>query len=156
VVRGRRSVALKIPKGIRNGQVLRLKGLGEAGADGGEPGDLQLTIELANDAIYTMDGNDVEAALPLSPWEASLGAKVHVRTPDAEVVLTVPPATSSGTRLRIRGHGLYRKGGGRGDFYVRARIVVPPSLTAEQKRLMEQLAATGGEAVRGGARGAAS
>ena len=156
LVRGRRSVSLKIPKGIRSGQVMRLKGLGEAGVDGGEAGDLHLTIELANDTVYTIEGDDVEAALPLSPWEAALGGKVPVRTPDADVVLTVPAGTSSGVRLRIRGHGLFRKGGGRGNFYVRASIVVPSSLTDEQRHLMEQLAATGSVPITGGARGAGS
>lgn len=151
--RGRRTVTVKIPAGVRPGQVLRLRGLGEPGDDGVGPGDLHLTVALAGDEIFRIDGDDLLAELPLHPWEAALGARVPVATPSGEVTLTIPAGTRAGARLRLRGQGLPAAGGGHGDLLVETRIVLPPDLSARQTQLLQELAATRPEPPRGGARG---
>jgi curved DNA-binding protein len=90
---------------------------------------------------------DIQVELPVAPWEAALGAKVNVPTLDGSAELTIPPGTQGGgrplggQRLRLRGQGMNRRSGGRGDEYVRLKIVIPPSLSEEEKKLFERLAA---------------
>jgi DnaJ-class molecular chaperone len=84
-------------------------------------------------------GDDLEVELPLAPWEAVLGAKVEAPTIDGKVELSVPPGAQSGQRLRLRGQGLNKRKGGRGDEYVRLKVVVPKEVSAEERRLFEQL-----------------
>ncbi len=151
-VRGRRRVSVRIPKGVRSGQTLRLRGLGEAGEEGGGAGDLYLTVDFVSDDVYAVDGDDVVADVAIAPWEAALGGRVPVRTPDGDIVLTVPPLTPSGARLRVRGHGLLRQDGTRGDFHARLRIVLPDRLDARQTELLRALSEASPGSVRGGAR----
>jgi curved DNA-binding protein len=127
---------------------LRLRGLGEAGERGGETGDLYLTLTLTSDDVYRVSGADIEADLPIAPWEAIDGAKVEVRTLDGTATLSVPAGTQSGAKLRMRGLGL-GKNGGRGDFYALIRYALPESLSQKQRELLQQL--KGGE-IKGGAR----
>lgn len=148
-VRGQKTVELSIPRNVGNGTKLRLRGLGEAGEHGGETGDLYLTLHLTSDSTYRVNGNDIEADLPIAPWEALDGAKVQVRTLDGTATLTVPPGTSSGSKLRMRGLGLIDNDGRRGDFYAVVRYALPENLNERQRELLRQL--KGGE-VRGGAR----
>ncbi|MHC5005595.1 MAG: DnaJ C-terminal domain-containing protein [Planctomycetota bacterium] len=150
--RSHRRVDVRIPAGIRNGQTLRLKRLGEPGAEGGEAGDLLLTVEIAGDGVYELDGDDVSADVPVAPWEAALGAKVPVRTPTKKVTLTIPPNTAAGTRLRLPGQGLPRADGSHGDFYARIVIAMPRTLEEAQRELLRQLRDTGAAPVGGGAR----
>ncbi len=150
-VHDRRTVDLTIPERLRDGMTMRLAGLGEAGEQGGEHGDLYLTIHLVSDGVYRIDGDDVEADLPVTPWEAVLGARVGVRTPDGVVTLTVASGTKAGTRLRLRGKGFANGSGTRGDFYAVLRFALP-ELNDEQTRLMRELAAAGSAPLRGGAR----
>jgi DnaJ-class molecular chaperone len=84
-------------------------------------------------------GDDLEVELPIAPWEAVLGAKVSAPTIDGKVELTIPPGAKSGQRLRLRGQGLNKRKGGRGDEYVRLKIVVPKEVSAEERRLYEDL-----------------
>jgi DnaJ-class molecular chaperone len=152
-VQQRRAVELTLPRPLRDGQTLRLRGLGEPGEGGGEAGDLLLTLRLQSDDTFRTAGADIEADLPLAPWEALAGARVDVRTPDGTVTLTVPPATRAGTRLRIRGRGLDDGQGGRGNFYAVVRLVLPDSLTDEQRDLLLRAGTAGGGApIHGGAR----
>ena len=151
-MRGRKEVSLKIPPLIRDGQTMRLRGLGEPGSDGGDPGDLYLTITITGDDVYRVDGADIEADLPLAPWEAALGTKVPVRTPEGRILLTVPPETRSGARLRIRGHGLARPDGTRGDFFARVRVDLPYPLGEEEQDLLRRLSSASPRRVTGGAR----
>ncbi len=151
-VTGRREVELAVPANVRDGLVLRLRGLGEPGIEGGETGDLHLTIRLESDRTYRLSGNDLEADVAVAPWEALRGAKVDVRTPGGTLVVTIPAGTKAGARLRLRGKGLEDGTGGRGDFQVVVRLALPEELTERQKQLLVELAEAGPREVRGGAR----
>jgi curved DNA-binding protein len=94
------------------------------------------------DKRYRVEGRDIYVSLPLTPWEAALGATVAVDTPGGEAKLRVRPGTSSGKRLRLRGRGLPNPNGQPGDAYAEVRIVVPSKLSPEERRLFEELAAT--------------
>jgi curved DNA-binding protein len=134
-----RSLDVDIPLGAREGTVLRLAGQGERGGNGGQPGDLYLHVRVVPHPRYRVVGDDLEMDLPLWPWQAVLGAEVRVETPDGAVTLTVPPGTQSGRRLRLRGRGLPRGDGGRGDLYAVVRIVVPERPSAAERAAYETL-----------------
>ena len=134
-----RSLDVTIPKNARDGTVLRLAGQGGRGGNGGQPGDLYLRLRLESDGGFRPAGDDLEMDLPLWPWQAVLGAKVRVETPDGSVSLTVPPGTQSGHRLRLRGLGLPREGGGRGDLHAVAKILVPRRPTEAERAAYETL-----------------
>jgi curved DNA-binding protein len=139
---GPRSYDVNIPAGITEGQRIRLAGQGGQGSGGGPAGDLYLVVRIGPDARYRIEGRDLYVDLPLTPWEAALGASVAVETPGGEAKVRVRPGTSSGKRLRLRGRGLPNPRGKPGDVYAEVRIMVPASLTDEERRLFEQLAAT--------------
>jgi curved DNA-binding protein len=139
---GPRNLQVNIPAGVTDGQRIRLSGQGGQGTGGAEPGDLYLVVRIAPHRRYRLEGRDIYADLPLTPWEAALGASVPVETPDGEASVTVPAGTSSGRRLRLRGRGMPNARGKPGDFYATAKITVPKKLTAEERRLFEELAGT--------------
>jgi curved DNA-binding protein len=151
-VRGERSIELKIPENVRDGLVLRLQGLGEPGQEGGEPGDLHLTLRLVSDGLFEIDGADVVADLLLAPWEALVGRRVDVRTPRGVATTVVPPETKAGARLRLRGQGLAGKDGGDGDLSLVVRYALPSPMSERQRELLRELADAPGAEVRGGAR----
>lgn len=132
-----RTLNIKIPKGIRKGQSIRLPQQGNPGINGGEAGDLYLEIEFNPHPLYSLDGRDVFLKLPIAPWEAALGAKVKVPTPAGEVEMKIPANTSSGKRLRLKGRGLPSQEPG--DFYITLEIVLPSHLSAAEKALYESL-----------------
>jgi curved DNA-binding protein len=134
-----KTVEVTIPAGVRDGQTLRLAGQGGAGANGAPAGDLYLRISLRPHPVFTVRGDDLEVELPIAPWEAVLGAKVEVPTIDGKAEVTVPAGAQSGQRLRLRGQGLNKRKGGRGDEYVRLKIVVPKEVSEEERRLFEEL-----------------
>jgi curved DNA-binding protein len=138
---GTRNVEVTIPAGVTDGQRIRLTGQGGRGADGGRPGDLYLIVAIRPDARYRVEGRDITMRLPLTPWEAALGTTVPLETPGGETKVKVPPGTSSGRRLRLRGRGLPNPRGRPGDLFAEVQIVVPPTSSAEERRLFEQLAA---------------
>jgi curved DNA-binding protein len=135
-----RQLEVGIPKGVREGQHLRLAGQGQSGTLGGAPGDLYLEISFRPHAHFRVDGRDVYIDLPITPWEAALGASVTVPIPAGEVQLTVPAGSSSGRKLRLKGRGL--PGEPPGDMYAVLSITVPPAQTAESKQAYEALAGT--------------
>ncbi|MDH2429918.1 DnaJ C-terminal domain-containing protein [Sphaerisporangium sp. TRM90804] len=137
---GPRTIEVNIPPGVTDGQRIRLAGQGGAGGEGGRAGDLYLVVRI-DDPRYRVEGRDVHVPLPLAPWEAALGATVAVDTPGGEAKLKVPPGTSTGRRLRLRGRGLPNPKGKPGDLYAEARIVVPRRPSEEERRLFERLAA---------------
>lgn len=155
-VRGEKTVSLHIPPGTRPGRVMRLKGLGDPGGEGGQPGDLYLTVEVAPDERYRLEGDDIHGDLPLAPWEAVLGAGVTVQTPLDCVLLRVPAGCRAGSRLRIRGHGMPREGGGHGDFYARVVLDMPADPGPRARELLEKLAKDAGPPPTGGVRAAES
>lgn len=134
-----KNIEVNIPAGVRDGSTIRLAGQGGMGSNGSEPGDLYLHIRLRPHPLFRVNGDDLEVELSITPSEAVLGAKVAAPTIDGKVELTVPPGTNSGQRLRLRGQGLNKRKGGRGDEYVRMKIVVPKEVSAEERRLYEEL-----------------
>jgi curved DNA-binding protein len=136
---GGRSLDVEIPLGTRDGTVLRLAGQGEPGVNGGPPGDLFLHARLIPHPRYRVIGDDLEMDLPLWPWQAVLGTEVRIDTPEGPVTLKVPSGTQSGRRLRLRGRGLPRADGSRGDLYATVRIVIPERPSAAEREAYEAL-----------------
>jgi DnaJ-class molecular chaperone len=137
-----KSLEVTIPTGVREGSVIRLAGQGEPGGSGAPAGDLYLHVRLQPHRLFNIVGeHDVQIELPVAPWEAALGAKISVPTLDGPVEMTVPGGSQGGQRLRLRNRGLNRRGGGRGDEYVRLKIVNPPALAPKERELFEKLAA---------------
>ncbi len=136
---GGRSLEVEVPLGSRDGTVLRLAGQGEKGEGGGPPGDLFLRLRLVPHPRYRVSGDDLEMDLPIAPWQAVLGDEVALDTPDGPVTLRVPAGTSSERRLRLRGRGLPRRDGGRGDLHAVTRIVVPERPTPAERAAYEAL-----------------
>lgn len=116
---------VKIPAGLVDGQTLRLKGKGDPGAGEGGPGDALIEIEVLPDPRFIRDGDDITLDLPVSVSEAVLGGQVRTPTATGEVMLTIPKGSNTGTKLRLRGKGVPRRGGGAGDQYVRLQVVLP-------------------------------
>jgi curved DNA-binding protein len=139
---GPRTLDVTIPVGVTDGQRIRLAGQGGQGTGGAPGGDLYLVVRLASHPRYRVEGRNVYVELPLAPWEAALGTTVAVDTPAGEAKVRVPPGTSSGRRLRLRGRGLPNPRGTAGDLFTEARIMVPASPTDDERRLFEELAAT--------------
>ena len=134
-----KTIEVNIPAGVRDGSTVRLAGQGGAGANGTQPGDLYLHIRLRPHSIFTARGDDIELEIPIAPWEAVLGTKIEIPTIDGKVELSIPPGSQSGQKLRLRGQGLNMRRGGRGDEYVRLKIVVPKKFSDEERRLYEEL-----------------
>jgi curved DNA-binding protein len=134
-----RAFTARIPRGATDGQRLRLRGKGGPGMNGGPAGDLYLQIALEPHPLYRASGHDLEIELPLTPWEAALGAEVEVPTLEGRVKMKVPPGSKSGQKLRLSGQGLPKPGGGAGDLYAVLTIAVPGTLTEREKKLYEEL-----------------
>jgi curved DNA-binding protein len=135
---GSRTYEVDIPPGVTDGQRIRLAGQGARGR--GEAGDLYLVVRIAPHPRYRVHGRDIQVDLPLAPWEAELGATVPVDTPGGVGTVRVPPGTSTGRRLRLRGRGMPGPGGRAGDLYAEAKVMVPPSPTERERELFEELA----------------
>ncbi len=123
VVTHERRLDVTVPKGVREGQHLRLSGQGAPGLGAGPAGDLYLEITFRPDPRFRVDGRDVYMNLPVAPWEAALGASVSAATPDGPVQLTIPPDSAAGRKLRLKGKGI--PGKSPGDLYAELSIVVP-------------------------------
>lgn len=140
---GSETVRVKIPPGVADGQRVRIRGKGTSAGAGGPPGDLYIVCNIQPHRYFRRIGNDILLDLPLSIAEAALGAKVEVPTLDGKMLLTVPPGTPSGAKLRLKGKGVKPPGNKpQGDQYVLVRIVPPKNLTPGQRELIEQLRAT--------------
>ena len=134
-----RTLEINIPKGIREGQQLRLAGQGGPGLGKGAAGDLFLEIAFNPHPRFRVDGRDVYVDLPLAPWEAALGANVSAATPDGDVELTIPPGSVAGRKLRLKGKGI--PGNPAGDLYVVLAIALPPADGAKAKAAYEAFSA---------------
>jgi len=138
VVNKQRTLSVKIPKGIKEGQTIRLSKQGNPGMGGGEPGDLLLEVGFNPHRLYTVKGKDIYLNVPVAPWEATLGATIEVPTPSGgKVGMKVPPDSQQGRKLRLKGKGL--PGKNPGDFYVVLQIVLPPSSDPKVKEYMERM-----------------
>ncbi|WP_425245530.1 DnaJ C-terminal domain-containing protein [Streptomyces sp. NEAU-NA10] len=140
---GQRRYQVDVPPGTTDGQRIRLAGEGGRGSGDDAPaGDLYLRVRIQPHPEFRLDGRDVHVRLPVTPWEAALGATVPVRTPSgATAKVTVPAGSSSGRRLRLRGEGMPGPRGANGDLYAELRIMVPPRLSDRERELLEELAA---------------
>jgi curved DNA-binding protein len=139
---GTRTLEVSIPAGVRKGQKLRLRGKGGKGQNGGLDGDIYLHISFLAHPKFRADHHDLYFDLMLSPWEAALGCEVQVATLDGALMLTVPPNTRAGCKLRIRGRGLADDPVGasrRGDLFAAVQIDVPSTLTARERELFQAL-----------------
>jgi curved DNA-binding protein len=134
-----RTIKINIPKGATPGQQLRLAQQGNPGLGGGPAGDLYLELDIQSHAHYTLEGKDVYLTLPITPWEAALGAKVTVPTLGGPVEMKIAPGSQSGQKLRLKGRGLPVKNEP-GDQYALLQIVTPPAKTDEQKAFYEKMA----------------
>jgi curved DNA-binding protein len=137
---GPRTLEVKIPPGVTEGQKLRLRGKGGPGSQGGADGDIYLHIAIKPHPRFRVDQRDLFFDLALTPWEAALGAELELPTLDGNVLLTVPPGTRGGRKLRLRGRGLANSRGTPGDLYATVHIDVAPTLTEAERALYEQLA----------------
>jgi len=135
-----KQVKVRIPRGVTDGQQLRVPGKGAKGVNGGRDGDLYLDIQVEPHPLYRVAGQDLYLDLPLSPWEAALGATLNLPTPAGTVSLKVPPGTRAGQQLRLAGRGLARPGATPGDLYAIAHIVMPGVLDERQRALFRDLA----------------
>ena len=135
------TLRVKIPPGVREAQLIRLAGKGQEGIGGGDSGNLYLRVKFAQHPDFRVRGADLYYDLDLAPWEAVLGATVHIPTLDGTVSLKIPAGTVAERQFRLRGKGLPTGDGTRGDLYAVVSIQVPSHLTPEQKALWEQLAA---------------
>ena len=129
---------VSIPAGTRDGQILRLRGKGTAGLNGGPPGDALVEIAVRPHRIFTRKGDDIHLELPISLREAVLGGKISVPTPTGAVTMTVPKWANTGTVLRLKGRGVPRSDGSRGDEYVTLKVMLPSKPDAELEKLIAQ------------------
>ncbi len=136
-----KKVRITIPAGIENGQVIKLKGHGSTGVNGGPAGDLYITFAIANDPQFKRDKNDLYTNVDLDLYTAVLGGDITVDTMDGKLKLKVKPETQNGIKTRLKGKGfpVYKKDGEFGDLYVTYNIKIPTGLTEQQKELFTQL-----------------
>ena len=137
-----KNISVKIPKGIRNGEKVRLAKQGKPGKNGGEPGDLYIKVEIMKNDIFEVKGFDLCMNLKLSPWEAALGTEVKIENIESSILVNVPAGTESGEILRIANSGFWNTSTyGRGDLLLNIQIMVPKELTDTEKLLFEKLEA---------------
>ena len=137
VVSKKRTLKVSIPKGIRQGQQIRLSGQGAKGRGSGKAGDLYLEIEFNPHRYYRVEGADVFLELPVAPWEAALGASVKVPTPSGAIDLKIPANSKAGKKLRLKGRGIPAKTPG--DLYVVLQIVLPPADDEKSRELYKRM-----------------
>jgi len=136
-----RQMEVKVPAGVETGSRLRIQGEGEAGTQGGAPGDLYVVIHVAEHEQFERQGSNLYEAVPITFAQAALGAEIVVKTLDGEEKLKIPTGTQTGTVFRLKGKGMpVLSGRGKGDLFVSVTLITPTTLTREQRRLLEQLA----------------
>jgi curved DNA-binding protein len=137
VISKQRTLNVKIPKGVKQGQRIRLSGQGSPGLGKGQPGDLYLEIEFNPHSLFRVEGRDVYLDLPVTPWECALGATVKAPTPEGLIDLKIPEGTIGGRKLRLRKRGI--PGEPRGDLYVVLTITLPPADSDAAKQLYRKM-----------------
>ena len=136
-----RVLNVRIPKGVKQGQHIRLVGQGNPGMGEGKPGDLYMEIEFNPHSIYRVDGRDVYLDVPVAPWEAALGAAIKVPTPAGTVDMKIKPGSANGSKLRLKGRGLPGGSAGNkpGDLYVVLQLALPPAATDKAKGIYKNM-----------------
>lgn len=137
VVTRNRTLNVRIPKGVRQGQQIRLSGQGAAGRGSGKAGDLYLEVEFNPHRFFKVEGSDVFMDVPLSPWEAALGANIKVPTPSGTIDLKIPENSQTGKKLRLKGRGIPAKSPG--DLYVVLQVALPPANSARTRELYQRM-----------------
>jgi len=137
-----RAYRVKIPRGVRAGQKIRLSGRGGQGSGGGQAGDLYLKVGIAPHPHFRLDDKDLTTRVLVTPWEAALGAEVDVPTLNGPLRVKIPAGSSSGRKIRLRGKGFPAAGGEPGDLLAEIQVVVPESLSEREKQLFEELKET--------------
>jgi DnaJ-class molecular chaperone len=135
-----KTIEVKIPAGVQEGTRVRVGGKGQPGSNGGKRGDLYLHVTIKPDPIFRRQGSDIHVNLPIYPWEAALGAEVMAPTLTEPVRVKVPPGSKAEGKLRLKDKGLPSAAGGHGDLFLNLQIVVPPTVTEEERALYERLA----------------
>lgn len=133
-----RTLNVRIPRGVLDGQHIRLAGQGGAGAGGAPAGDLLLEVHFRPHARFRADGRDLHLVLPVTPWEAALGANVPVRLPDGEIHVRIPEGSQAGRQLRVRGKGI--PGAQPGDVLLELQVVLPAADRPQARELYETMA----------------
>ncbi|HRC84930.1 MAG TPA: DnaJ C-terminal domain-containing protein [Thermoanaerobaculia bacterium] len=136
----RRALTVNIPPGVRPGGRIRLRGKGGMSRRGGARGDLYLRIEILPHPRFRLDGQDIRTSLEISPWEAVLGGQMPIETLTGRLQVRIPPGSSSGRVIRLRGQGFPQPSGERGDLLAEIKIVVPEELSDTERQLYQQLA----------------
>ena len=131
-----RTINVRIPPGVEDGQRIRLAGQGEAGLRGAPSGDLYVTVHVRPDKVFGRDGNDLTVTVPVSFHELALGTTLSVPTLEGKVGVRVPKGTSDGRILRVRGRGVPKRSGGHGDLLVKVKVAVPPNLEGETQEAL--------------------
>jgi curved DNA-binding protein len=131
-----------VPKGVGNGETIRLKGQGYAGEGGGKAGDLLMKVRIKPSERFTLEGGDLVTNVDVYPWDAALSGKVSVETLDGRIMVKIPEGIQTDSRIRVAGKGYPSRSGKQGDLFIRFRIVNPKHLTTEQKGLYEKLKKT--------------
>jgi molecular chaperone DnaJ len=138
-VRKRKKIHVKIPAGIDSGQQIRLSGQGEAGGNGGPPGDLYVVFNVKPHEFFERDGDDIYCEMPITFVQATLGDEIEVPTLQGKIKLKVPAGTQTGTNFRLRGKGAPNvRGYGQGDQHIKVRVITPKNLTDRQKELLKE------------------
>ena len=139
---GTRNFTFKVPKGVRDGEKIRLKGQGHPGTGGGKSGDLRLIVRMKPSTRYAIDGNDLTTTIDLMPWQAALGDKVSVYTLDGRINVKIPAGIQTDSKIRVAGKGYPARNAKQGDLYIKARIVNPKELSPKMKELYERMKQT--------------
>lgn len=138
-------ITVKIPAGVDNGSMVKLKGMGNSGSAGGPPGDLHIKIRVQPHPFFRREGSDLFVKVPVTFSEAALGAKIEVPTPDGRAIMTVPRGTQGGQRFKLKGKGFSTPKGGRGNLYVDISVAVPTELNEKARAALGEIEAAYGE-----------
>ena len=134
-----KKIKVIIPAGIQNNEKIRMIGLGKQGENGGKNGDLFVKVKIKNEEEYVLDGYNIKSNLYITPWEAALSTKVNVKTIDEEISIYIPSGIQSGEKIKIEGKGYKNSNGGRGDFILETKIMIPKHITENEKKLFEKM-----------------
>lgn len=134
-----KNISIDIPAGIQNGQKIRIQGKGKSGINGGDNGDLIITIDIKGNGTYQLDGDDIYVKLFVSPWDAALGSKAIVDGIDGEITVLIPKGTQNGDKISIPQKGYLKTDKQRGNLIIKTEIVIPKQLSKEEKELMMEL-----------------
>lgn len=135
-----KTIEVKIPAGVQEGTRVRVGGKGQLGSNGGKRGDLYLFVRIKPDPVFRREGSDIHVTLPVYPWEAALGAEVMAPTLTEPVKVKVPPGSKADSKLRLKDKGLPSAGGGHGDLFLHLQLVVPPTVTEEERAVYQRMA----------------